>query len=274
LGGNNVIQSSRLRLGFATGSASGFSHMLRAVATANCILFAALAAFGQTETPLAFEVASVKPNTSGSGSSRTSGTTGQLTITNRSLKELIAMAYSVQDFQLAGPEWLGSVKFDIVAKIPAGARRDQNPAMMQALLAERFHLAVHRESKEMPAYALVVGKSGPKLQQVEPGGTNMNNNGNNNSRQITAERVSMAALAETLARIVEHPVVDRTALQGVYKLKLEYAPDNAKSDGPDGAAGPSIYTALQEQLGLKLQTQKLPVEIVVVDRVERVPTEN
>jgi uncharacterized protein (TIGR03435 family) len=248
--------------------------MPQSLATANCVILAALAAFGQMAAPTAFEVASVKPNTSGSGSSRTSGTTGQLTITNRSLKELIEMAYSIQDFQLSAPDWLGSAKFDIVAKIPAGAGANQRPAMMRALLADRFQLAVHRESKEMPAYALVAARGGPKLQQVEPGGTNMNNNGNNNSRQITAERVSMAGLAETLARIVEHPVVDRTGLQGVYKLKLEYAPDNAKPDGPDGAAGPSIYAALQEQLGLKLQTQKLPVEIIVVDRVERVPTEN
>jgi uncharacterized protein (TIGR03435 family) len=248
--------------------------MLRAVATAACFLLGALAAFGQPAPPPAFEVASVKPNTSESGSSRTSGTTGQLTITNRSLKQLIEMAYSVQDFQIAGPEWLSAAKFDIVAKIPAGAQTDQRPAMMQSLLAERFHLAVHRDSREMPAHALVVAKSGPKMQQVEPGGTNMNNSGNNNSRHITAERVSMAALAETLARIVEHPVVDQTGLPGVYSLKLEYTPDNAKSDRPDGAAGPSIYTALQEQLGLKLQTQKLPVEIIVVDRVERVLTEN
>jgi uncharacterized protein (TIGR03435 family) len=93
--------------------------MLLALATANCILLAALSGLGQTETPVAFEVASVKPNASGSGSSRTSGTTGRLTVTNRSLKELIEMAYSVQDFQISGPEWLGSVKFDIVAKIPA-----------------------------------------------------------------------------------------------------------------------------------------------------------
>jgi len=247
--------------------------MPTALATASCTILAALAAFGQTETPPAFEVASVKPNTSGSGSSRTSGTTGQLTITNRSLKELIKMAYSVQDFQISAPDWLGSAKFDIVAKIPAGAQKDQRPAMMQALLAERFHLAVHRESKEMPAYALVVAKSGPKLQQVEPGGTSMNDNEDNSSRRITAERVSMAALAEALARIVEHPVVDRTGLQGVYSLKLQYTPDNAKSDGPD-AAGTSIYAALQEQLGLKLQTQRLPVEVIVVDHVERVPTEN
>jgi uncharacterized protein (TIGR03435 family) len=140
-------------------------------------------------------------------------------------------------------------------------------------LAERFHLAVHRESKEMPAYALVLAKSGPKLQQVEPGGTSMNDNEDNNSRRITAERASMAVLAETLARIVEHPVVDQTGLQGVYSLKLQYTPDNPKSDGPD-AAGPSIYAALQEQLGLKLQTQRLPVEVIVVDYVERVPTEN
>jgi uncharacterized protein (TIGR03435 family) len=248
--------------------------MPQSFAAANCFILAALAASGQIESSPAFEVASVKPNTSGSGSSRTSGTTGQLTITNRSLKELIEMAYSVQDFQVLAPDWLGSAKFDIVAKIPAGAKQNRRPAMMQALLAERFQLAVHRQSKEMPAYALVVGKSGPKLQQVEPGGTNVNNNGNNNSRHITAERVSMAVLAETLARIVEHPVVDWTGLEGAYKLKLEYTPDNAKSDGPDGAAGPSIYTALQEQLGLKLQTQKLPIGIIVVDRVERVPTEN
>jgi uncharacterized protein (TIGR03435 family) len=248
--------------------------MLRALATANYVILAALSGFGQTEAPPAFEVASVKPNTSGSGSSRTSGTTGQLTITNRSLMELIKMAYSVQDYQIDGPEWLRSAKFDIVAKIPAGAPRDQRPAMMMALLVERFHLAVHRESKEMPAYALVVGKSGPKLQQVKPGGTSVSDNENNNSRKITGEGVSMALLAETLARIVEHPVVDRTGLQGVYSLKLEYTQDNAKSDGADAAAGPSIYSALQEQLGLKLQTQKLPVEIIIVDRVERVPTEN
>src|ERR1700683_918485 len=141
--------------------------MPRAVATAACTIFAALAAFGQSAPAPAFEVASVKPNTSESGSSRTSGTTGQLTITNRSLRQLIEMAYSAQDFQIVGPEWLSSAKFDIVAKIPAGAQTDQRPAMMQALLAERFHLAVHRESKEMPAYALVLAKSGPKLQQVE-----------------------------------------------------------------------------------------------------------
>jgi uncharacterized protein (TIGR03435 family) len=119
----------------------------------------------------------------------------------------------------------------------------------------------------------VVGKSGPKLQQVKPGGATTNDNEYNNSRRITAEGVSMAAFAEILARIMEHPVVDQTGLQGVSSRKLRYMPDYAKSEGPD-AAGPSIYTALQEQLGLKLQTQKVPVEVIVVDRVERVPTEN
>lgn len=245
--------------------------MLGKLAAVDCVVLATFAAFAEPQTSPAFEVASVKPNTSESDSSGTSGTTGQLTITNRSLKELIRMAYGVQDFQISGPDWLGSAKFDIVAKIPAGAKEDQRPAMMQTLLAERFQLAVHRESKEMPAYALVAGKSGPKLQQVEPGGTSMNTGGKNGAQHIQADRVSMAQLAETLARIVEHPVVDQTGLKGVYKLNLEYSADNARSDA---ASGPSIYTALQEQLGLKLQTQKLPVEIIVVDRVERVPTEN
>jgi uncharacterized protein (TIGR03435 family) len=227
--------------------------MLQALATANGILLAALSGVGKTETRPAFEVASVEPNTSASGSNRTGGTTGQLTVTNRSLKELIEMACSVQDCQVAGLEWLGSVKFDIVAKIPAGAQKDRRPAMMQALLSERFQLAVHRESKEIPAYALAVGKSGPKLRQVKPGSTTKNDSENSNSWQIAAEGVSMAQFAEILARIMEHPVVDQTGLQGVYSLKLRYMPDNAKSDGPD-AAGPSIYTALQEQLELKLQS--------------------
>jgi uncharacterized protein (TIGR03435 family) len=247
--------------------------MLRSVAAASWIVFAALAAFGQPEAPLAFEAASVKPNTSGSGSSKGNSTPGQLTIVNRSLKQLIEMAYSVQDFQVSGLEWLGSEKFYIVAKIPAGAGQVQTAAMMQTLLTER-QLAVHLESKQLPAYALVVGKSGLKLQQVKPGGTNLDIGGKNNEQHIIGAGVSMEALAGILARVVARPVMDQTGLPGVYNVKLEYTPDDDKSESLDSAAGPSIYAALQEQLGLKLQTQKLPVEMVVVDHVERIPTEN
>jgi uncharacterized protein (TIGR03435 family) len=124
----------------------------------------------------------------------------------------------------------------------------------------RITVATLAACGEAPAYALVVGKSGPKRQQVKPGGTTRNtddsNNGSNNGGNNDTKNA-----AETLAGIVEHPVVDQTGLQGVYHLRLEYPPENAKSGGPDGAAGTFIDTALQEQLGLKLQTQKLPVEI-------------
>jgi uncharacterized protein (TIGR03435 family) len=260
--GNNVIQSSEL------------DWPMRKTAAANCVLVAALTAFGQTETSPSFEVASIKPNSSGSGDSDSHGTTGQLTITNRSLKDLIALAYSVPPVLIAGPDWLDSTRFDIVAKVPAGVGKDKRPTMMKALLIERFHLVVHNDSKEMPAYALVLAKSGPKLQQVEPGGTSVSNDGNRKGETITGKGVSMSRLADALARVVEHPVVDQTGLPGVYNVKLEYVPENARPDVPDGPAGLSIYAALQEQLGLKLQTQRLPVAIVVVDHVERVPTEN
>ncbi len=144
------------------------------------------------------------------------------------------MAYGVQDYQIDGPEWLRSAKFDIVAKIPAGSPRNQLPAMMMALLVERFHMKRLPRVERDGTSTLWWWARAPKLQQVKPGGTSMSDNENNNSRKITGEGVSMALLAETLARIVEHPVVDRTGLQGVYSLKLEYTQDNAKSDGADG----------------------------------------
>jgi uncharacterized protein (TIGR03435 family) len=167
------------------------------------------------------------------------------------------------------------VSFDIVAKYPAETGNAQRALMLQTLLAERFHLAIHRESKEMSAYALVVAKNGPKLIEVKPSAT-----GTSNGRGRFQDRaISMAGLADQLARELERPVVDKTGLTAVYDLKLEWTPDDqpaVKGDGAPGepAMGPSIITALQEQLGLKLQTQKASVETIVVDHVDRAPVEN
>lgn len=225
--------------------------------------------FSQT-TPLpTFEAASVKPNTSGSGSSSTNGSSGQIVFTNVSLSRLIQRAYGVKPYQFAGPDWLDSVRFDIAAKYPAGASKDQRPLMLQTLLADRFHLAIHRESKEMPAYALVVAKGGKKFEASEPAGHSSNSRG-----RLDDQGVSMADLADQLVSILKHPVVDKTALTGTYNLKLEWTPDDQSAEGADSSLGPSIFTALQDQLGLKLQTQKLPVEIVVVDHADRTPVEN
>ena len=141
--------------------------------------------------------------------------------------------------------------------------------MLQALLAERFKLEVHREPKVMSAYALVVAKGGPKMTAVEAGkGSSMNTNNNH----LTAKNTTMQRLADYLARQTGRPVVDQTELKGAFDFTLEWTPEESKSTSAD--AGPSLFTALQEQLGLKLQTHKLPVDILVVDHMERTPTEN
>jgi uncharacterized protein (TIGR03435 family) len=249
--------------------------MLRGLAGVSILLCGSCCISGQSAAPLAFEVASVKANTSGSGSSSSHGSKGQTMFTNVALSQLIERAYSVKDFQLTGPDWLGNVRFDITVKYPGETTNEQRDLMLQTLLAERLNLAIHRESKEMPAYALVVAKNGPKLEEGKPGGASTTTN----RGRFEDKGISMAGLADQLARQMERPVADKTGLTGVYNLKLEWTPDEqpaGKGDGASGepALGPSIFAALQEQLGLKLQTQKMPVEIIVVDRVERVPTEN
>jgi uncharacterized protein (TIGR03435 family) len=248
------------------------------IAVCRSRLVLAVLAFGAacplfSQTQPAFEAASVKPNTSGSGSSRSNGSKGQTIFINVTLRQLVMRAYSIMDFQLIGPDWMANLRFDLAFKYPGDTDKadepdkDRRALMLQTLLAERFHLAVHRESKEMPAFALLPAKGGPKLTDGRPGGASTKTN----RGRFEDEGVSMAGLAEQLAQQLEHPVVDKTGLPGVYNLKLEWTPDDASGDQ---APGPSIFAALQEQLGLKLQTQKSPVDIVVVDRVDRTPVEN
>jgi len=160
--------------------------------------------------------------------------------------------------------------------------QEQMEQRLQALLAERFHLSVHRETKEQPVYALVVGKTGSKLQPAKegsPGKIQWRRN------QFTADGVQLQMLTPALASILGRPVIDKTGLTGNFDLTLEWAPDPNPSFGNFGPApgadapppgdpnGPSIFTAVQEQLGLRLESEKGPVEIVVIDRVEK-PSEN
>jgi uncharacterized protein (TIGR03435 family) len=244
--------------------------MSRRLTGASLFLYASCCVFGQTAPP-AFDAASIKLNTSGGGSSGSKGNRTQVLFTNVSLRRLIMRAYGIQDFELVGPDWMANVKFDIAAKYPPGeSTNDQRNLMLQTLLAQQFHLVIHRETKEMPAYALVVAKNGPKLEaSKETGDSTTTNRG-----RFDDTAVSMAGLAKQLAQQLEHPVVDKTGLTGVYTLKLEWTPDEQSGSAAEQPLGPSIFNALQDQLGLKLQTQKLPVEIVVVDRVDRTPVEN
>lgn len=268
--------------------------MIRAILGASLIVLASFGALGQpAATPPAaqpaFEVASIKLNTSGEpGSQMRSGGGGEIIMRNFSLKQIIKMAYEVKDYSLSGPEWLDSERFDINAKPPAGTARDQMRPMLRALLTERFKLAVHREPKTLSAYALVADKNGLKVKEVEAPGAGSGSQMRMGRGQLNAQKMSMAQLADSLAGTLDRPVVDKTEVKGVFDIKLEWTPDESQPMGvpggpgdggerrpaADNPSGPSIFTALQEQLGLKLQGQKLPVEIVVIDHVEKVPTEN
>ena len=148
--------------------------------------------------------------------------------------------------------------------------------MLQTLLVERFKLAFHHESKMLPAYALIVDKKGAKIQPVSSDGQSGTSSGRG---RLAGTKVSMAEFADQLSRQVDRPVQDLTALPGVFNFKLEWTEDNRPVTPGDGAPaesalGPSIYVALQEQLGLKLEGRKLPIQILVIDHIERVPTEN
>jgi len=209
---------------------------------------------------------------------------GGLTYTNVSLSDVICQAYGVEHNQISGPPWLNTERFDIAAKIPAGVARDQLPQMFQALLADRFKLELHRERKEMPAYELVVAKNGPKLQKAESAG---GLGGGSNAGHIhVSGRASMPQLADYLSLRLGRPVLDQTGIDGAYVVAMDWVQDSTDApgtlagqpggpaDAASGAIGPSLFTSLQEQLGLKLVAGRLPVEILVIDHVERVPTAN
>ncbi len=249
-------------------------------------------------TPIArpaFEVAAIKLNQSGSGSSHSDTNNGRFTATNVSLKNL--MEYSAYGLPgnriLDGPKWLDTTRFDIDAKmddsvaahlrmLAHGPRRLETQAMFQQLLADRFKLAVHWETRELPVYALTVAKRGPKLQPTkevtEGSGTSSHNSGSGS--EFTAKGVTLPELAEALtqelARELGRDIIDKTEIKGRYDLTLKWTPDAGAA--PDNTAssadsGPSIFTALQEQLGLKLESAKAPVQVLVIDHAE-MPSEN
>jgi uncharacterized protein (TIGR03435 family) len=217
-----------------------------------------------------FEAASIKPTQMTGQGASIDRHPGMLVLKNVTLQDCIREAYGVTDSQIAGQNLLSPDRYDIVAKIPPGVIQDQGPAMLQALLAERFKLAVHHGTKEMPVYLLVVAKNGPKVQAVESA-----NKGGITSHPgyMSAVSIAMSRLATFLSSPraqLEHAVVDHTGLSGTFTFKLEWTPDDKQSaDMP----GPSLPTALQEQLGLRLETGKAPMEILVIDHAEK-PSEN
>jgi uncharacterized protein (TIGR03435 family) len=189
------------------------------------------------------------------------------------LQNLLAQAYRVKNFQISGPSWLDSDHFDVVAKLPKDAKEDQLPAMLQALLVERFKLAFHWEPKTSSAYVLLVAKGGPKLRAVDATVGDVRTTIGVTRRHLSG-KVTMAYFAGLLSNLLDRPVVDMTELKGVYDVDLEWSVDDTPETAVQVDDPASLFTVLQEKLGLRLESRKTPVDIYVIDHVERVPTGN
>jgi uncharacterized protein (TIGR03435 family) len=229
-----------------------------------------------------FEVASIKPNKSGNANGITGRggqirpSKGQIVLEDVTLWKALGFAYGTgedKDYAIAGPAWLKTERYDIVGKIPAGTTFEQMRRMLQATLTERFKLALHRETKEIPIYALTVGREGLKIKPTEPG-----HGGFSVGRgHIEARGGALAAFADRLSQMLDRPVVDSTNTPGVFNFTLDWSPDQPMTgpgDDNTSTAGPSVFSAIQQQLGLRLEARRGPVETLVIDRGDRVPIEN
>jgi uncharacterized protein (TIGR03435 family) len=291
------------------------------------IVFAFFAAAGLAAAQPAFEVASIKPaDPSPMNQIRVNMSTdaGMLRYTNVSLKQVIRVAYRVKDYQIDGPAWIDSEpRYNITAKLPAGSSEDQVPEMLQTLLAERFKLSLHRDTKDHAIYALVVAKGGPDLKPAEvptgeggprqdggaPSGGHVAAGGRGpvsgpggrgimalqmgpDGAHVKAASSTVSGMAELISRFTDRPIVYMTGIQGQYDFDFVLSPESLRSapgmmmrggGGPGGPehgpaeapadTGGSIYDAVQKY-GLKLEPRKAPMEILVIDRLEKAPTEN
>ncbi len=261
---------------------------LRTLSLSGTVLALSLATFGQTTPSPQFEAASIKrtpPSVVDSMKQRGVAPGGEIsgnryTSSALPLISVIRLAYNLKVYQVLGaPEWLSHDPYDIAAKAE-GDRAitvDQARGMIQSLPADRLKLRVRRETKELPEYTLVVDRKGTKLRDSGAGQFSMNVSRGTGRIEITVSSGTMAQFAATLSGQVSRPVRDETGLKGNYDFKLEFAAESqtmdpsASSSAPDF---PSVFTAVQEQLGLRLLEQKRsPVEVLVIDHVEK-PSEN
>jgi uncharacterized protein (TIGR03435 family) len=308
--------------------------MNRRFAAAALVACSSALCFAQTgNLSPSFEVASIKPAPPPSDPHRIMvgmrggpGTPdpGQINYNNVTLRNVLMQAYDVKEYQISGPGWLNNERYDIVAKVPPGATKEQFRLMLQNLLAERFQVSLHHETKELPMYALTVGKGGVKMKespdappaptddagggpkpvaygapptrpvigkdgmpQMPPGGMRggMMVSMNGSLARMQANGIQIAQLVNFLANQLSRPVVDQTGLTARYDVMLDFAPEGHGLMGgpmPGGGgggegndqSGPNLVTSVQEQLGLKLEARKGPVDLLVIDRAEKTPTEN
>lgn len=228
-----------------------------------------------------FEVASIKPNriASAGGESapreKITASPDRLTMRNVSLQTCIKWAYSLRDFQISGPGWIASEKFDIAAKASGPSSESDLRSMLRVLLSDRFKLKTRMETKEKPAYALVVAKNGPRLHAAKDGDSSFGPLGG----ELVFRNFSMADLADRLSSRpfkLDLPVLDRTGLEGRFDFALKLASNDAelKHTLEGMEQGPSIFVFFQDQLGLKLESRKGPIEMLIVESAGKIPAEN
>lgn len=248
-------------------------------------LFAATLSVVLGQAP-AFEAASIKPNSSGRPGGGISLYPARIKIVNSSLKFCVQVAWNVKDFQISGgANWVDTDRYDIDAAAASPFTREELRTMLQALLTDRFGLAIHREMQEKPGYALVVARNGAKLQPATEDPSVQFSRTSSGDRTLKAPGISMAQLASAFSTALGKIVVDQTGIEGKFNVALQWTPDYTTeprmakngepmpAPPPDSTPGPSLFTAVQETLGLRLESKKVPVEVIVIDRATR-PTEN
>ena len=271
-------------------------------ALAACLVSLSVGGQAQQPTTPSFEVASVRPNTSGDTGQSSRIGKGSVVTTNMRLRALIATAYGVRPDRIVGaPAWFDRERFDITARAPADTPDDLLRPMLRTLLAERFRFVFHTEMREVPVYALVADRGnrglGPNLTvstQCDPAAVPTLGPRPGDAQRATGQRPctvitgadgrgaaymtggarNMAALVDALQNpglqgMVDRPVVDRTGLTGTYDFDVRFAAAGLGAASPDAPNLPSIFTALQEQLGLRLEPSRGPVDMLVIDSVQR-----
>jgi uncharacterized protein (TIGR03435 family) len=256
--------------------------------------------------PPEFEVASVKPAPPGTpygGMRGGPGTSspGQIVYSSTTLRAVTAKAYGVQRFQIVGPPWFDQQRFDITAKIPPSTTMQQFQLMLQKLLADRFKLELHRENRTASVYDMTIAKTGLKMKEspaleapapasgvfppTAPVGSGLMEMYFEGKAQVRGQRVTMRQFIVWLTQETDLPIVDKTGLTERYDFTMPWTPGNEAATGEAspgagagalvfGDVGDTIYSALEKYLGLKLVSRKGPVEMLVIDRLERTPTEN
>jgi uncharacterized protein (TIGR03435 family) len=273
--------------------------MTRHAAAAVALFLSAIPVLAQSGPQPSFEAASIKVNKSGEAGGRFGGRPGQIVVTNYTLRDIIRNAYGLQRYQIVGgPDWQAQDRFDITARAPEGSTQPQMLAMVQTLLADRFKLRVHRETRDLPVYALVLARSdrrlGPKMQPAsvdcaalaaarsrgenppipQPIGERPVCGAQANPGRLMAGGYAIPDFARNLSGFAGRPIIDRTGLSGTYDFELLWTPDEPPPTGVTlpgwyDPNGPSLVTAVQEQLGLKLDATTGPVDVLVIDGAER-----